>query len=453
MIEFYKKFSSNIVNFGYVTKFHKTAVAVSGGSDSMALLEFTRHWAAEYNIEIVAITVNHNLRASAVKEVEFVKEFCNSHSIKCFALECSKSELSGNNIQQKARLARYQLITSLCKELKIFQLFTGHHKDDNVENFIMRLLKGSGPLGFGKNNEYFYNNIRILRPLHNFRKDECKLYLNSLNVEWIEDDSNYSTKYLRNDIRITTKSILDKLSVSYDQVIDRLSNTQDHYGEVIDIIKKSFINLLAKYCCVETIGYAVVNYEAIKLENKYLQNLLLSYLLTIISGKNYLPKSKKIEYIINNAGEKKNNFFVLHGCRIIFENDKIFILRELADILKNTKESHFIKGVVFDNRFEITFNGKFLSKQDNLTVSHLTVSHLTEKDYQLLKDKIDFSMYFLDTFKYKKYVIQSLPVLKNGDKVVAISHSNYYDIEASYLKNLDIKVSFVANFFSKLVHY
>ena len=448
MIEYYKKFSSNIFNFGYVTKFHKLAVAVSGGSDSMALLELTRNWAIEHNIEIIAITVNHNLRASAVKEIEFVKEFCKSHSIKCFALECSKSELSGSNIQQKARLARYQLITSLCKEHKIFQLFTGHHKDDNVENFIMRLLKGSGVLGLGKNNEYFHNNIRILRPLHNFSKDECKLYLNSLNIKWVEDDSNDSTKYLRNDIRINTKSILDKMDVSYDQVIDRLSKTQDHYGDVIDIVKKSFVNLLSQYCYVETIGYAVINYEAIKLENKYLQNLFLSYLLTIISGKNYLPKSNKIEYIINNTVEKKNNFFVLHGCRIIFEKDKIFILRELADILKNNKESNFISGVVFDNRFEIKFTEQFLNKENNLIVSSLN-----ENDYQLLKDKIDFSMYFLDSFKYKKYVIQSLPVLKNGDKVVAISYSSYYDIEASYLKKLDIQVNFVANFFSKLVHY
>ena len=82
MIEYHKKFSSNISNFGYVAKFHKLAVAVSGGSDSMALLEFARNWATEHNVEIIAITVNHNLRASAFEEVRFVKEFCQSNSIK-----------------------------------------------------------------------------------------------------------------------------------------------------------------------------------------------------------------------------------------------------------------------------------------------------------------------------------------------------------------------------------
>ena len=446
MIEYYQKFCGNIDDFGYVTKSKKIAIAVSGGSDSMALLDLSRLWAIEHNIEIVAITVNHNLRASALSEIKFVREFCQLNNIECHVLNWTENVSS--NIQQKARLARYQLITSLCRQLQILHLFTGHHKDDNVENFIMRLFKGSGPIGLTKNNEYFHNNIRILRPLHNFSKDECRQYLNSFNIQWVEDESNFSNKYLRNDIRINAESMLDKMNVSYAQMIDRLSSTQDHYGDVVDIVKESFINLLAKYCHVENLGYACIDYKGIRSENGYLQNLLLSYLVTIISGKSILPRSQKVEYILSNIAQGNNNFFVLHGCRVIFEDFKIFILRELSAILKTDEQLKLKNKMIFDNRFEILFKAEFLEEENNLLISHLG-----EKDWLLLKDNIDFSSYFIASFKYKNHVIKSLPALKRGDKIVAIPHTNYYDIEASYLKKYDIKINFIANYFSKLVHY
>ncbi|MCF8462603.1 MAG: hypothetical protein K9G11_01670, partial [Rickettsiaceae bacterium] len=116
MTEYYQKFCGNIDDFGYVTKSKKIAIAVSGGSDSMALLDLSRLWAIDHNIEIVAITVNHNLRASALSEIKFVREFCQLNNIECHVLNWTENVSS--NIQQKARLARYQLITSLCRQLQ-----------------------------------------------------------------------------------------------------------------------------------------------------------------------------------------------------------------------------------------------------------------------------------------------------------------------------------------------
>ena len=71
-------------------------------------------------------------------------------------------------------------MTDLCNRNGITHLFTGHHLEDNVENFVLRLIRGSGLIGLAQSNEHFFNNVRIIRPLFNSLKEELNLYMKNV---------------------------------------------------------------------------------------------------------------------------------------------------------------------------------------------------------------------------------------------------------------------------------
>ncbi|MEA0970528.1 tRNA(Ile)-lysidine synthase [Candidatus Megaera venefica] len=165
------------------------ALSVSGGSDSIALLHLTSTWAKSRKIRLVVFSVNHNLRPESSEEIEFVK-------IAASGLGHEFYELSWDNggnkvaIQERARDARYSMISKKCHEFGINILLTAHHLDDMLETYLMRKNKKSSILGLSYSNSFFYNNTQVIRPLSSFLKSELIDYLNSLNIKWLEDSSN-----------------------------------------------------------------------------------------------------------------------------------------------------------------------------------------------------------------------------------------------------------------------
>ena len=150
------------------------AVAVSGGPDSLALAYLAKCFALKKDIIIKCYIVNHKLRKNSSSEALFVKDILKKIGINCKILNWNGKKPT-SNIQSKARDKRYSLLASECKKDNIKNLLVGHHSDDLLENFLIRIVRGSGLNGlisFNKNARYNDQKLNILRPLLDVEKKD-----------------------------------------------------------------------------------------------------------------------------------------------------------------------------------------------------------------------------------------------------------------------------------------
>ena len=124
----------------------KIAIAVSGGLDSMVLMNLAKISKKIKSKNIHIIVIDHNLRKGSKEEALFVKEEASKLGLMSVILTW-KGKKPNSKIQETARKERYNLLFDYCKENQISDLFIGHHLDDQIENFIFRMFRGSGIVG------------------------------------------------------------------------------------------------------------------------------------------------------------------------------------------------------------------------------------------------------------------------------------------------------------------
>ena len=171
------------------------AVAVSGGADSMALLHMMR------GRDIVALTVNHGLRAESEAEAEMVAEYCKKIGVIHHILKWDGAKPK-TGIEEAARAARYNLMAAWCHENNINVLATAHQRDDNIETFFMNLARGSGLFGLAGMQELSTRNgVSLWRPLLNLARDDLENYCADNKVPYINDPMNDDESFTRVKIR------------------------------------------------------------------------------------------------------------------------------------------------------------------------------------------------------------------------------------------------------------
>jgi tRNA(Ile)-lysidine synthase len=176
------------------------AVAVSGGGDSMALLHLVLNWRGSPH-GLVALTVDHGLRADSAKETWQVKRWCNDLGVEHHTLKW-RHDLITTGIQAKARKARYDLMAAWCAKHSITTLLTAHTAEDQAETVYMRLQRTNSKRSLAAIwPETKWNDLRVLRPLLNEQRNVLRAYLTGLRQEWIEDPSNDNEKFERVRIR------------------------------------------------------------------------------------------------------------------------------------------------------------------------------------------------------------------------------------------------------------
>ena len=203
--QLYIKFKNIIFNN---VKEESFALAVSGGSDSLCLAYFGKIYSSEFKNKMHVLIVNHALRKESKREALRVKKMLEKKAIPSKVLNW-KGKIPKSNIQQNARHMRYSLISKYCLSKKIKYLITAHHVDDQIENFFIRLFRGSGLTGLSSMPESFdySNNLKIIRPLLAYRKTDLKYVTLKYFKTYIQDPSNEDEKYLRVRIRKHRKNL------------------------------------------------------------------------------------------------------------------------------------------------------------------------------------------------------------------------------------------------------
>ncbi len=324
-----ENFNNNIDNL-LEKKPLRIAVAVSGGSDSMALTLLTNNWAKLNNIDLTALTVDHRLREEAKQEAKQVSIWLEKYGIKHKTLTY-EGKLPTSNIEAIAREYRYNLLCEYVIKNKIDYLFIAHNQDEQTETFFLNLSRGSGIYGLcGIPKITIKNNVKIIRPMLIFTKYEIKEYLNSLNQKWIEDPSNLDIKYKRVKIR-KLKSLLEELELSNERInktrqnMERAKETIDFF--VNECIKNSFYN--------NTINKNKFLYYpdeiALRALAKIIQNL---------TKKTYPPRFESLENLYNKIKNNTlNKGITLAGMKIYNDKDKNIVFKlEIGRVKKTTSK-------------------------------------------------------------------------------------------------------------------
>jgi tRNA(Ile)-lysidine synthase len=218
-------------------------VAVSGGHDSMLLLELCR----STSLPITVLHVNYQLRGEESKgDQAFVEDYCQRHAIPFHVhrIELKEQLTSGGNLQQLARKERYAFFETHLNQVPNSYLMAAQHQDDQLETFWLQLFRGSGLSGLQGMLE---KNGRILRPLLPFSSLELKQLSKEMNLSWREDSSNQSTKYLRNLFRLNLIPALEQEIPTLRDSIQRMqgifqSTLEENQAEIEAITESILIN-------------------------------------------------------------------------------------------------------------------------------------------------------------------------------------------------------------------
>ena len=210
----------------------KLLLAVSGGIDSMVLAHLFNNLG--YDIQLAHC--NFNLRGEESDgDEQFVRRFAAQNNIKIFVTGFNTKVFASDakvSIQIAARQLRYAWFEELLQNNNLDYLLTAHHLDDAIETFLINFTRGTGLQGLtGIPQE----NGSIIRPLLPFSRNDIEAYAKENSIQWREDSSNASDKYLRNKLRHDVVPVLKALNPSFDaSFLQTLTNLQQAQSLIED---------------------------------------------------------------------------------------------------------------------------------------------------------------------------------------------------------------------------
>jgi len=210
------------IKLDYLNKKSYT-IAVSGGSDSLALVALTKAYSYTKKIKFRYVLVDHNIRKTSAQEAKQVKNLLKKNQISLNII-LNKKKIR-RNIQGLARNVRYEILSNYCKKNNIKTLLTAHNLEDQVETFFIRLSRGSGLKGLSsmKYLSKINNKISLYRPLLDTKKKFLIKISKIVFGKYFKDPSNKDLKYLRTKVR-NLKKPLEKSGIEYEQIIKSINN-------------------------------------------------------------------------------------------------------------------------------------------------------------------------------------------------------------------------------------
>jgi tRNA(Ile)-lysidine synthase len=177
-------------------------VAVSGGADSLALLYGLHALRAQLNCRFHVAHLNHSLRPDADADAGFVRQHAAVLDLPCTVQRAEVPRLVKQwklSVEAAGRRARYQFYEGVCTEVGATKVALGHHQDDTAETVLMNLIRGSGATGL--TGIAPVRDIKVIRPLVGFTRQQIETFLTSISVPPRHDSTNTDIRYLRNRIR------------------------------------------------------------------------------------------------------------------------------------------------------------------------------------------------------------------------------------------------------------
>lgn len=210
-----------------ITQGQKLLLAVSGGSDSMALALLMAFVAPRLGVEPIVLHIDHCLRSTSASEALYVRDFCKTVGLMCVIRKENIEEWARKHrcgIEEAGHHARDAIYEEMRAALGAAFVLTGHQNDDLAEDIILRLIRGTGWPGLAGMG---WNRDNILRPLLHIGRAELKAFVTSCGFRWINDPSNNDLTFRRNRIRHLLMPLLTCENPSLPETLSHLHSLGD----------------------------------------------------------------------------------------------------------------------------------------------------------------------------------------------------------------------------------
>ena len=217
-------------------------LAVSGGIDSMVMLDFFNKNSSLANISVCY--VDHNYHANSKKMGKLVSSYCNDNNITYIEHSINSSEIK-RNIESQLREKRYSFLSEACKEINADYVVTAHHSDDQIETILMKILNSSS---FTSMRGIQSLNNNLFRPMLDITKDEIYKYAQENKVEYISDPTNNDTSLTRNFLRKKAIPLLEKIKPNLHKPFEDFQNKTNDMEDLLvfstnEFMKSDYVSL------------------------------------------------------------------------------------------------------------------------------------------------------------------------------------------------------------------
>lgn len=301
------KFLNLIKKYGLIRPQDKLLLAVSGGSDSVAMAHMTGKLKNKTGIAYI----NHKLRKAANSEKKFVRNLAKELGIPFYTRNsdvAARAKKDKKSIEDAGREIRYERLSEICKKNGFSKVLTAHTLSDRLETIFIKILRGGGLTSFyGIKRKTKIYDTAVCRPMLDFDRNELKSFLRSHKINFITDPSNRDLKFLRNKIRHLLIPFLSKnFGEQFKKRLLALSNQADDLAEYIDEAQREFKKTTVKKLDIgKYLSY-----------NKFLRKCFLAEFLEREVNSDYI---EKIDCFIR---QKKSGLFTLRSFDFVIKKGK-----------------------------------------------------------------------------------------------------------------------------------
>lgn len=411
-------------------------VGFSGGPDSVFLVEMLKKLQNFINFKIYLVHINHLLRGKdAVSDENFSFEYAKKNNLEIFIKRIPVKEIAkevGKTLEEVGREERYKFFSEIYKKVGANKIATAHNKDDQIETFLFRLIRGASLQGL---EGIKIKNNNIIRPISEIYKKDILDYLNKNEIQYKIDKTNFENEFTRNSIRLDLIPFIEKrYNIKFKEKIFSLieeirENNQNNSLNLSDFIDSENRIILEKI--------------------KFLSNFNKKNLLGIFLNKKNITvnrnKIDEIENLIRSNGTKKidmnKNYRIVKDYTYLYIEEK----KENCPINNRTVKLKIPSEQIFDN-FKISVNiveNLNIPKQKNQYLLDALYNDIIEVRYRKEGDRI-----FLDEKHSKKvkevFIEQKVPK-DLREKVPVFLYNNQifwiYNVKKSYIPKINQNVS------------
>lgn len=208
-------------------------LGISGGPDSMCLLDIFSKIALKEDLKIVVAHVNYGLRDSSAADQKFVEEAAREHGMTCEVYRVSQASMQNENSWRKERYAYFD---SIAKKYDAHRIAVGHTMNDQAETLLLRLLRGAGRQGL---RAMQIKRDTLIRPLLFTQRKDILVYLRDRGILSCEDETNMDKRFMRNNIRL---NLLPLLAKEYNpKIIESLAQTAHVISDEFEGLKNNSV--------------------------------------------------------------------------------------------------------------------------------------------------------------------------------------------------------------------
>lgn len=324
-------------------------IAVSGGVDSVVLLNLFQVIKKKYKLKIFALHYNHKWRKDSFKDALLVKEYCKKYKITFIYKESKGTSLKN---EENARNERYSFLKEAASQYKLDLLSTAHQLDDQIETILFRLARGTGPAGLLPIKQVYEldNKLKIIRPFLAVKKENIYEYALKNKLKYREDSTNKDTSYTRNLIRVEIVPHLKKINKDFEENIinccklihSQNATLQEYF---LNIINGLSVGRSQKMKNNEIVLPLIISRKKFFALNDYVQRSFIYWLLSCL---NIPGNLRKINIVIDHIKQSE---------KVVLDNKCILDAGESNINFENKKDNK--KEVVQPNQIAVfVLNGR-----------------------------------------------------------------------------------------------